>query len=268
MNEEQLEEVLDKLSDILGPYTGELVLGGGLALILYRYYLVSIGETHIHPAYTKDFDFIIERHLTLSGDDLHQRLTKASFIQTTQSHETPPVESYIGTLSNNEIAVEFLTDRKKRLDPDKNVLVAGVSAQPLSYIEMSRGEAIEIRTKNSKTFLVVAPAAWIFHKALTFTRRKSQDKRCKDLYGIWYASSQLGNVSHQANSNLINLMKKQPQSWSKDARKNLLNWTKQASPSNWQLLEAQDPERVLTKEKFLLLIEEILPLTKSGRPIP
>ena len=41
---------------------------------------------------------------------------------------------------------------------------------------------------------LLTPATWIFHKGL-FTKRKSSLKMPKDLYGIWYVASQLGDFS-------------------------------------------------------------------------
>ncbi|MDE3046369.1 MAG: hypothetical protein KGJ02_06980 [Verrucomicrobiota bacterium] len=91
-----------------------------------------------------------------------------------------------------------MTDSAARKDKYKNVLISGVAAQPLSYLTLSLQRTMEFQTHSSARGRVVTPGAWMFHKGLTFTRRKSLSKILKDLYGIWYAATQLGNLSEQA----------------------------------------------------------------------
>ena len=54
---------------------------------------------------------------------------------------------------------------------------------------------------------VVSPDRWMFHKALTFTKRRSKVKLSKDLYGIWYVGSQLGKFSKNTLENYFILAK-------------------------------------------------------------
>jgi len=53
--------------------------------------------------------------------------------------------------------------------------------------------------------IVVSPAAWMFHKGLTFPRRNNASKVYKDLYGIWYVASQLEDFSNKAIEELKSL---------------------------------------------------------------
>jgi len=103
----------------------------------------------------------------------------------------PATESYVKEIHNVEVEIEFLTDTSTRSDKSKNVVIAGVVAQPLSYLTLSLQTTVKFETYSHEVGRVVSPGAWIFHKGLTFTRRTSSLKQLKDLYGIWYVSSQL-----------------------------------------------------------------------------
>lgn len=133
-----------------------------------------------------------------------------------------------------------MTDDSSRKDKNKNVIIAGVVAQPLSYLALSLQTNIKFYTYSNLVGNVVTPGAWIFHKGLTFTKRKSALKILKDLYGIWYVVSQLGDFSDGALDEFSALAKQHPK-WFKTLQKNLQNWLNNASPSEWNKLEAQDP---------------------------
>ena len=101
-------------------------------------------------------------------------------------------------IAGAEVEIEFLTDDSVRNNKNKNVVIAGVVAQPLSYLTLSLQTTLKFHTYSNVTGNVVTPGAWIFHKGLTFTKRKSSLKILKDLYGIWYVASQLGDFSDHA----------------------------------------------------------------------
>lgn len=145
--------------------------------------------------------------------------------------------------------IEFLTDSAAQTEKYKNILVAGVVAQPLSYLTLSLQITMEFQTYSKKTRKVFSPGAWIFHKGLTFTRRKSFTKALKDIYGIWYVATQLGDFSEQANGEFHDLAK-QHLKWFETLQKNLRNWIENASPSDWSQLETQDPSGRLKKLSY------------------
>ncbi len=62
MNAASLDKVISNLAGILGEFSDNAVIGGGVALLLYRYYLVS-GKTadFPEPATTDDFDMLVPR---------------------------------------------------------------------------------------------------------------------------------------------------------------------------------------------------------------
>lgn len=142
-----------------------------------------------------------------------------------------------------------MTDDASRHNKNKNILIAGVVAQPLSYLTLSLQTTLVFKTYSGIAGLVVTPGAWIFHKGLTFTKRKSPLKALKDLYGIWYVVTQLGEFSAHAITEFKGLAKYHPK-WFKTFLKNLETWVDNASPIDWSNLEAQDPSGKLRKLNF------------------
>lgn len=171
--------------------------------------------------------------------------------------DDPATEAYVKDIAGAEVEIEFLTDDSVRNNKDKNVLIGGVVAQPLSYLTLSLQTTLKFQTHSSVIGNVVTPGAWIFHKGLTFTKRKTSLKILKDLYGIWYVASQLGAFSDHALDEFKALAKHHPR-WFKTFSKNLQSWLKNASPSDWFKLEAQDPAGRLRKLNFEQLMKKLL----------
>ena len=71
----------------------------------------------------------------------------------------------------------------------------------------------------------------------------------KDLYGIWYVATQLGDFSDQALTEFAFLSQQHPK-WLQTFQKQLSNWMNQASPADWSKLEVQDPSGKLKKLAF------------------
>jgi hypothetical protein len=128
---------------------------------------------------------------------------------------------------------ESLTDTSIRGDKNKNVQIAGIVAQPLSYLTLSLQSTLEFTTNSGENGKVVSPAAWIFHKGLTFPKRKSSLKILKDLYGIWYVVTQLGEFSNGTLFEFQRLASRHLK-WYESFQKNLLNWIDKASPGDWR----------------------------------
>ncbi|MES2345146.1 MAG: hypothetical protein V4494_04325 [Chlamydiota bacterium] len=112
------------------------------------------------------------------------------------------------------------------------------------------------QTYSSEIGKVVSPGAWMFHKSLTFTKRKSPSKTLKDLYGIWYVATQLGGFSEQAVIEFNILVKLHPK-WFETLQKNLHNWIDNATPAEWSRLEVQDPSGKLKKLNFKRMLNKL-----------
>jgi hypothetical protein len=152
-----------------------------------------------HPVGTRDIDSLIPRKMPeVSKKNIQSYLREAGFDHVFKDLDDPATEAYVKDIAGAEVEIEFLTDDSVRNNKDKNVVIAGVVAQPLSYLTLSLQTTLKFETYSKITGNVVTPGAWMFHKGLTFTKRKSSLKILKDLYGIWYVATQLGEFSDQA----------------------------------------------------------------------
>jgi hypothetical protein len=239
---------LEDLAIILKPWNDQLVVGGGVALIVYDQIL---SKSKTGAVGTTDIDFLISRNpIQLGNKKISKVLENNGFEIKYKSTSIPSVQSFTKQVSNIEVEIEFLTDNKSRTkQPVIEIKSLGINAQALSYIEMSLQEAIPVQLGNGEQLLVVRPEAWVFHKGLTFTKRTTENKKYKDLYGIWFVLSQLGATSSAAKLALRKLKFKFP-SWSKKYDSNLSAWINDASPKDWDRLIAQDINGKLTKNGF------------------
>lgn len=268
MDIEHEDQVLSEFLCALGAWRKYVVISGGYAPIIYKLYFTDQQFGHL-PIGTRDIDSLIPRRLPkISEKDVLKHLQAAGYAHIFKDLDDPATEAYVKNINGIEIEIEFLTDTASRKDKYKNVIISGVVAQPLNYVTLSLRTTIDFRTRAGIEGFVVAPGAWIFHKGLTFLKREDKNKLYKDLYGIWYVASQLGEFSKRVIDEFLFLGSKNPQ-WYKKFQSNLHQWCTNASPLEWSTLEFQDPMRQLTKPSFehaiaLLFNKE---LCKSNSPI-
>ncbi len=249
MTSNQEDKIISEFLESIGPWRDFVIIGGGFALFIYKLYL-SDPKLKNPPVGTRDIDSLIPRKIPeISKKNIQNYLREAGFNHVFKDLDDPATEAYVKDIAGAEVEIEFLTDDSARNNKDKNVVIAGVVAQPLSYLTLSLQTTLKFQTYSNVTGNVVTPAAWILHKGLTFTKRKSSLKILKDLYGIWYVASQLGEFSDHALDEFKGLAKQHPK-WFKTFQKNLKNWFENASPSDWMKLEAQDPSGKLRKLNF------------------
>ncbi len=248
------DKVISTFLESLGPWKSQIVIGGGYAPIIYKMYLVSDEEGN-PPVATRDIDSLIPRKVPeISRTNISNHLENAGFELRYKDRENPPTESYIKLIDEEEVEVEFLTDNSARFNKEKNVSVAGVTAQPLSYLAFSLSDSLPFKTYSGINGFVVSPRAWIFHKGLTFSKRVNKSKAFKDLYGIWYVSTQLGSFSENALRQVADLSSIHP-AWYKTFKKSLKSWMEKATPLDWKTLESQDPFGNLNRINFQKVIE-------------
>lgn len=229
----------------------------GYAPIIYKLYLADANESR-PPVGTRDLDSLIPRKIPqVSEKSLARHLVEAGFEQIYKDYEIPATESYVKQIDNLEIEIEFITSSNVRVNKEKNVMISGVIAQPLSYLTLSLEKWIPFTTHSEANGTVVAPSAWIFHKGITFPRRVNPPKRIKDLYGIWYVASQLDNFSETAIFELRLLAKQHPK-WFKVFQNNIRNWLAEATPVNWRSLESQDPYGKLKRLHFENVLKKLI----------
>ncbi len=253
---EKEDRIISDFLHAIGPWYGHIVIGGGYAPIIYKLYLAD-KKLEFLPVGTRDIDSLISRKVPLvSEKTIAKHLDEAAFTQVFRGMGIPATEAYIKEIDGVEVEIEFLTDAAARVGKDKNVIISGVVAQPLSYLSLSLQKTMAFRTYSEKEGRVVSPAAWIFHKGLTFTRRKKGSKVYKDLYGIWYVATQLGDFSEKALLEFSVLGQHHPK-WVKTFQKNLQSWLKNASPLDWLKLEMQDTYGRLKRLGFEKVVEKM-----------
>ncbi len=247
-----LTEVLESLST----WKDTVVIGGGYALIAYRLYFAD--ENSSIPTTTRDIDSILPRKVSQNhSETLKKVLESAGFIQEFRDRESPPTECYLKEIDGEEIELEFITDKCTRGEKDSNVVISGVVAQPLSYIEMSYENVLKFTTKSGVSGKCVDPAAWIFHKLLTFPKRRAgTSKFYKDLYGIWFVSNELGEFSKRVRDDFNSLTSRNA-SWFKTAKQNVAKFTSEASPTDWQKLESQSASGRLKRAGMLKVFSDL-----------
>jgi hypothetical protein len=249
--------VISEFLRSIGPWIDYVVIGGGFAPIIYALYLVQQPVKN-PPVATRDIDSLIARRLpSVSMKSLAKHLLEAGFNRISRDVAQPPTEAYVKEIDGVEIEIEFLTDQATRGDKNRNVQISGISAQPLRYLTLSLQETSRFRTESGESGLVVTPGAWIFHKGLTFTHRTDRAKVYKDLYGVWYVASQLGELSKKAIIRLREFGLSRP-TWLRVFQNNLDQWLSRASPRDWNILEQQDPSGYLKQLNFQRLVERLL----------
>ncbi|MBX2989425.1 MAG: hypothetical protein KF802_16170 [Bdellovibrionaceae bacterium] len=254
MNNDHLLKHIEELAKILKPWRSSIVLGGGLALVLYDNLL---SKSPVGVVGTTDVDFLIKRKpISPAEEKISRLLMDQGYELRHKSNGVPSIQSFVRQNGDYELEVEFLTDQKSRKkDNVVEIKAAGLNAQSLSYIEMSLEEAISITLSNQESILIVPPEAWVFHKGLTFPIRAQSAKKYKDLYGIWFVLTQLGDISLITREKLRELMKRNSASWSRDFYSHLRDWSQSATPGDWRRLMDQDPNGVLNQRGFENLVQ-------------
>lgn len=256
MKQNQEDKIISEFLKSIGPWREFIVIGGGFALFIYKLYRAD-PKLENSPVGTRDIDSLIPRRVPeVSKKNIAKHLQEAGFMHIFKDVDIPATEAYVKEIDGLEVEIEFLTDSVIRNDKNKNIVIGGVVAQPLSYLSLSLQTTTEFQTYSGETGRVVSPGAWMFHKGLTFTRRKSSSKMFKDLYGIWYVATQLGDFSDQSLDE-FNILTKQHSKWFETLRKNLHNWMDNATPAEWSKLEAQDPGGKLKKLSFEGILKNI-----------
>lgn len=135
-----LIEQIEELAQILNKWNEQLVVGGGVALVLYD---VVLSKANSGAVGTTDIDYLIPRKPVKTGDEqISKILITHGYEPKTKSMNHPSVESFIKQIEDVKIEIEFLTDNKSRSKEEVVVIKdAGLNAQALSYIEMSLLEA-------------------------------------------------------------------------------------------------------------------------------
>ncbi len=175
------DKIISEFLNSIGPWGEFVVIGGGFALYVYKLYLTDQLLKN-PPIATRDIDSLIRRKVPeISHKNIAKYLHEAGFTPIFKDLNIPATEAYIKEIEEVEVEIEFLTNSDSRNDKNKNIVIAGVAAQPLNYLTLSLQMTMEFVTNSGAKGKVVSPGAWMFHKGLTFTKRQSLSKMLKDL---------------------------------------------------------------------------------------
>ncbi len=162
----QEDKIISEFLESIGPWRELIVIGGGFALFIYKLYLAD-QKLKNPPIGTRDIDSLIPRKIPeISKKNIQNYLQEAGFHHVFKDIDDPATEAYVKEIAGFEVEIEFLTDALTRNDKNKNVVIAGVAAQPLSYLTLSLKTTLKFQTYSNVRGNVVTPGAWIFHTHL------------------------------------------------------------------------------------------------------
>lgn len=99
LDNEAIIKQVEELAVILSPWNSQLVLGGGVALILYD---VLLSKANRGAISTTDIDFLIPREpVVAANENIYKLLTKHGYETKFKSMAHPSVQSYIDRLTKN-----------------------------------------------------------------------------------------------------------------------------------------------------------------------
>ncbi len=177
---------------ILRSYLSEIVIGGGWAPFLYYRYLV--GDRNHDPVLTSDIDLMVKHHVpTFGSKTIDELLTEANLKAKFKTLDTPPIIHYEGKIEGVDVEIEFLTDQTGSRQDTVLEVQKGLHAEALRYVSILVENTLELVIDDVGTMKdaapiivqVPTPAAYVFQKGLSFTRRRDKQKAPKDLYYIF-----------------------------------------------------------------------------------
>ncbi len=229
---------------ILRSYLSEIVIGGGWAPFLYYRYLV--GDRNHEPVRTSDIDLIVKHHVPKFGSKtIDELLTKANLEAKFKTLDTPPIIHYEGKIEGADVEIEFLTDQTGSRPNTVLEVQKGLHAEALRYVSILVENTLELVIDDVGTIQdgppiivqVPTPAAYIFQKGLSFTRRRDKKKTSKDLYYIFDILAELPGIQDKMSADFETFSKKHAE-WYRKFLSNLTTYFKSpASEGSLRIVE-------------------------------
>lgn len=241
-------------------YLSVIVIGGGWVPLIYYHYLLK--DKTKHPIRTKDIDFMVKHRVPVIGDrTIDTLLQDADLKPVFRSMDNPPVVHYEGNIQGDDVEIEFLTDLTGSDDTLVIKVQKGLNAVALRYISLITDNTIDVEiddlpTDSPHESLIVKvphPGAYIFHKGLIFDRRKTREKKAKDLYYIFDILVNCGEIEDQILNELKGL-KSAHTAWFKKMIANMETYFSEATSEGVNMLVSQRPVDALpelTEEQFM-----------------
>ena len=132
---------------------------------------------HLPTIKTQDIDFLVKAPYKGKEVDIESVLKPLGF----SIGFNPDGSTYF---TNGVFKIEFLTpERGKAIDKAVSIKPLKVKAMPLRYLEMLFDQQVKIE-KEGYTFLIPSPWIFAYHKILISKKRKSSDKKEKDILQV------------------------------------------------------------------------------------
>lgn len=182
---------LFKVIDILKDYLPQVVFAGGWAPLIYYHYLLH--DKDRFPLLTQEFDLMVHERIRVVDETIDHLLSAAGLHAEPRDSSPHPAFYFTGEVEGHSVEIEFFTPMVGQGSDRAIKVQSGLQALPLRYADilLSRPTDVVIDDHPLSTkaklvsIMVPSPAAFIFNKGLTYTRRQREIKKAKDLYYIF-----------------------------------------------------------------------------------
>ena len=195
MNDQGENEAFARLIVAIEPWLREVVIIGGWAHQLYRLHPSAQTLDYV-PLTTLDADVALPAQLSVSGQNIRERLLANGFSEQRFGDDKPPAAHYNLREARTGFFAEFLTPLKgseyhRRGERKATKRIAGVVSQQLRYLELLLQAPWRIDLDQSNGFplpgrrrvQVANPTGFLAHKVLVHKGR-SRAKFAKDILYI------------------------------------------------------------------------------------
>lgn len=177
-------DTLVLLSDVLS----KIVIVGGWCPYLYAHYLWKKMIPNIPT--TTDIDLgVVETGSKRFEITIYDRLKEAGLaIERIYEEEEVPIE-FIYKRGEAELKIEFITSFETSDDTLNRFLGSKLACNRIEAFELLLKNPVFIELKHSGkklTLHIPSPAAFLYHKGVTFVMRSNEMKRDKDLFYVFF----------------------------------------------------------------------------------
>ncbi len=195
MSEKKLEQVFFGLIEDLKNYLDHLVLVGGWLPWLYTQFLWKVKK--YSPVMTQDIDIGVKEFYHFYGENITDCLLKRNYFFRSVCPEEPTPIQFILKDREKEYPIDFITGEWSSPEIIQKITGKNLYVSSIDYFEFLFKHIIKIECnfgKNVFTINTPTPAAYFFHKAVTFIgRRENSAKHKKDIYYLYYILDNMPN---------------------------------------------------------------------------
>jgi len=172
------------------PYLPEVVVAGGWVPHIYAVQAELAERGGLLT--TRDIDLAVPREVPQHEHSISDLLADAGFECEFRSLDEPPITRYMADVDQpDEVEIEFITPMRRN-DETAISVQSDLTAQALRYLEvllehpwpLSLAELTDGQLDGE--LRVSTPAAYVFHRTLSYQKRRDRVRKEKDLYYAFY----------------------------------------------------------------------------------